>query len=297
MTEPMSDQEPIDCARLKRSPLLQAYHDEELPVADMLGVRLHLDRCPTCASVSEEERAIRRRLGEGLPKVMPSSDLRGRVRRRLLRLDRKARTARFYRWVSLGMLGPAAVLAVLFWALGFGRSEPDLVTDLVSNHRLYSQLETRAELTSDSRIEVAGWIRRQLSFSVPVPDFSQAGLRLIGARLATHREHPMVHLFYEKGRTLLSLYLIPTSDVSLPSRGWTTLDGHAVVVRESAGHQVLLGRSGRIVFALVSTLDREDVIECARTFLRESRQREAAAKGKPSGISSLHSSDHPPGRA
>lgn len=51
------------------------------------------------------------------------------------------------------------------------------------------------------------------------------------------------------------------------------------------------------VFALVSTLDGEDLIECARAFLREGGRKEATAKGEPPGISSLHSSDHPPGRA
>lgn len=38
----MSDRDPIGCARLRRSPLLQVYLDEELPVADTLDVRLHL---------------------------------------------------------------------------------------------------------------------------------------------------------------------------------------------------------------------------------------------------------------
>jgi len=282
MTERPFDREPIDCARLRQSPLLQVYLDGELPVADTLDVQLHLDRCPICRHALEEERAIRRRLRHGLPRVMPSSDLHERVRRIMFGPGRKEWTPRYFRWVALGTLGSVAVLALLFWGLRIGGSQPDLVKDLVSTHRLYSQVEAPAELASDSRPEVAAWIRRQLAFIVPVPDFSQAGLRLIGARLATHAEHPMAHLLYEKRRTLLSLYVFPAPDISLPRRGRTTVDGHSVVIRESAGHEVLLGRSGRFVFALVSTLDRDDLIECARTFLREHGQTPARAEaGSP----------------
>ena len=86
----------------------------------------------------------------------------------------------------------------------------------------------------------------------------------------------MAHLLYEKGRTLLSLYVLSAADVSLPSRGWTTLNGHAVVLTDAAGHRVLLGRSGRFTFALVSTLDREALIECARAFLREAEPASAS---------------------
>lgn len=286
MKEWPSNREPIDCTRLRRSPLLQAYLDGELPVPDMLDVQLHLDRCPTCAWVSEEERAFRRRLRRGLPRVMPPTGLRERVRRELLRATRKGRAARYVQQFAWGAAGSAVALLVLLWASGIGGSEPDLAADLVSHHRLFSQLETPAELVSHSRAEVAGWLRRQLSFSAPVPDFSQAGLWLVGARLATNRDHPMAHVLYEKGRTLLSLYVLPGSEVSLPRRGRMVLEGREVVIREAAGHQVVLGRSGRFVFAVVSTLDREAVLECARTFLRESGQREAGVGVQPREMSS-----------
>lgn len=232
MTKPMSEREPIDCARLRRSPLLQAYLDEELPVADMLDIQVHLDRCPACACVLEEERALRRRLRERLTPLIPSNDLRERLRRKIFHLNRRAWAVRYFRWAGLATLGSAAAVVLLFWGFRIGASAPDLVQDLVSNHRVFSRLEAPAELASNSRLEVAGWIRRQLAMSVPVPDFGQAGLRLIG-------------------------------------------------VRESAGHQVVLGRSGRFVFALVSTIDREALLECARTFLREGRERGAGAKVEP----------------
>lgn len=285
MREWPSDREPTDCARLRRSPLLSAYLDGELPVADTLRVQFHLNGCPICGHAAAAERALRRRLRQELPRVTPSGELRERVRREVLRADRKERTARFVRPFVWGTLASAALIVLVFWGLRFAASEPDLVTDLVSTHVLYSRLEVPAELASGSRLEVAGWIHRNLALPVPVPDFSQAGLRLVGARLASHAEHPMAHLFYEKGRALLSLYVLPASGLSLPRGGRMDLDGHQIVVREASGHQVLVGRSGRFIFALVSTLDRDDLIECARAFFREGGQRKARAKAESAGIS------------
>lgn len=287
MTERRSDREPLDCARLRGSPLLQVYLDGELPVAETLEVQLHLDRCPMCRQAAEHERAFRRRLRQQVPRTMPSGDLHERVRRMIFRVDRKERVARYSAWVGLGALGSALALALVVWGFGLGAPEADLVEDLVSNHRFYSRLEAPAELPSGSRLEVAGWVRRRLTVSVPVPDFSEAGLRLIGARLGSHGGHPMAHLLYEKGRALLSLYVLPASDVPLPRRGRTVLDGQEVVIRESAGHQVLVGRSGRFVFALVSTLDREALVECARTFFREGGQRLAGASRNFGGMASV----------
>lgn len=280
-----TDRQPFECARLRTSSLLDAYLDGELPLREAVDVRGHLDRCPECAQAAERERSCRLRLLRERSRVTPPADLLDRVRRALRRLEWHERLRGSAPRLALAVLSSAALVALLAWGLRTAPLEADLVRDLVVNHRLYSSLDAPVEFGSASRPEVAGWIRRQLALSVPVPDFSREGLRLLGARLGTHGEHSMAHLLYEKGRALLSLYVLPASGVSLPRRGWSALDGHAVLIRESAEYRVLLGRSGRFVFALVSTLDREALVECARTFLREGGQRLAVVEAAPAGIS------------
>jgi hypothetical protein len=46
---------------------------------------------------------------------------------------------------------------------------------------------------------------------VVVPDYSTAGIRLVGARLAETRDRKTVYLLYEKGSTLLSVFMVPLS--------------------------------------------------------------------------------------
>lgn len=284
MMDGATDRQPFECARLRMSSLLDAYLDEELPVREAVDVRGHLDRCPECAQAAEGERSFRLRLLRERSRVTPPADLLDRLRRALRRLEWHERLRSSAPRLALAVLGSAALVALLVWGLRTAPLEADLVRDLVVNHRLYSSLDAPVEFPSASRPEVAGWMR-QLALSVPVPDFSRAGLRLLGARLGTHGEHSMAHLLYEKGRALLSLYVLPASGVSLPRRGWSALDGHDVLIRESAEYRVLVGRSGRFVFALVSTLDREALIECARAFLREGGQRLAVVEAAPAGIS------------
>jgi len=279
MTVPGFDQEPPDCARFRHAFPFEAYLNGELLPAVALDVQLHLDRCEACQQTVEVEHALRRRLRRELRRIPAPGDLEGRIRSRIVWRDRRERLTRSLRWIALGTLTSAAILALVLWSFGVDLSRSDLVEDLVSKHRLYSRLDTPAEMVSDSRLEVGNWIRRQLALSIPVPDFSQGGFRLIGARLGSYRGSPLAHLFYEKGRALQSLFILPASNVSLPRQGWTTLDGHHVAMRQFAGHQVLVGRSGRVIFVLVSTLDREDLIECARALLREGGQRPAGARG------------------
>ena len=49
---------PLACAEVLRQ--LQAYHDEELPVAEQMGVSAHLDGCESCRmALSEYESKAR----------------------------------------------------------------------------------------------------------------------------------------------------------------------------------------------------------------------------------------------
>jgi anti-sigma factor RsiW len=274
MREP--DREFIDCVRLRRGLLWQAYLDGELPEVDTLDIRFHIEECPRCRGALEEERAFHQRLRRELPRVSAPTQLRERIHRVLGREAAKRRMPRAAVWVGSGGLAGAGLVGLLAWGLGWSAGGSDLARYLVSNHRVFSQLDTPAELASESRPEVADWIRRRLAVSVPVPEFRQGGFRLLGVRMSSYAGRPVAHLLYTKGRVLLSLYVLDGVDVSLPGKGWTTVNGHAVVLTDAQGHRVLLGLSGRFLFALVSSLDREDLVECARAFLREAESASAA---------------------
>src|SRR3954469_12693627 len=48
-------------------PLLEEYHDEELPVGDQIAVRAHLEWCDDCAAVLSDLRLMRGLVRAGAP--------------------------------------------------------------------------------------------------------------------------------------------------------------------------------------------------------------------------------------
>jgi len=99
---------------------------------------------------------------------------------------------------------------------------------------------------------------------VTVPDFSAAGIHLIGARLADARARRAAYLFYEKGRTLLSVFIVPITagDAQVTGRR-TDCRGHEYVMHDVKGYRTALWTEGHALFGLVSALDYDALLECA----------------------------------
>src|SRR3972149_3517437 len=125
------------------------------------------------------------------------------------RLRRSARVAAIRPWL---MVPAAAAAAAVVWAVLPGASPPaTLVGNLVDKHIAYAQIEQPAEFVSTDRVAVEAWFRQRAGLRVTVADFSPAGIRLAGARIAEAGERKGAHVRYEKGRTLLSVFSGPAS--------------------------------------------------------------------------------------
>jgi len=96
------------------------------------------------------------------------------------------------------------------------------------------------------------------------PTYSASGIRLDGARLVETHEQTAAYLLYEKGRTLLSVFMlpVPTGEVALAGAR-VSYRGHAYVTYEQRGYRTVSWSDGRAVFGLVSMLDYEALLECA----------------------------------
>lgn len=254
---------------------LEAYLDRELPVKETLEVDAHLAFCMQCQWIHAKEREFRALLRTKVRQEPAPATLASQIRERIRRLDRQSR----WRPVWQGLRWAAAPLALaagllLVWALGYGpqpaKPEPVLavVEELVTKHVTYSQVEAPAEVASSDRLQLAGWFRDRVRFEVPVPDFSPSGIRLVGGRLSDLGDRPVAHLFYEKGRQLISLYAFPRRDLPLPATGWTEVDGDRYYLTQVRGHEVILWGRGETLFGLVSLLPEDELLDCALTVSR-----------------------------
>jgi mycothiol system anti-sigma-R factor len=246
----------MNCSEVRAR--LHAYVDGELTVSETTEVDGHCMECPQCAAVARAEREfrllLRRQPRDGAP-----PELRARIVRRI---HREAAVPRGRRWLVLPAAAAAAAIIVLM--LLMARTRPPLVADLVDKHIAYAQIERPAELASADSREVAEWFQSRAGMRVTVPDYSRSGIKLAGARLAEAHERKAAYLLYEKGRTLLSVFMVPASgsEAPLPGRRVSYRD-HDYVAYEHKGFRTISWSDGRAVYGLVSMLDYDALLECA----------------------------------
>ena len=239
---------------------LHPYVDGELSVDETAAAEAHIAGCRSCAALVRQERAFRRLLRQQ-PRERAPAELRARVIGSVRREARKPawRAA----WLAVPAVAGAAAL-ILGVMVPAWRPAPPLVAELVDKHIAYAQLERPAELASRDRDEVADWFRQRAGMRVTVPDYSPSGIQLIGARLADAHERRAAYLLYEKGRTLLSVFMLPVPEA--PSRlAGTPISyrGHEYRRDERKGYHTVTWTDGHAVFGLVSSLDYEALLECA----------------------------------
>ncbi|MBI4587496.1 MAG: anti-sigma factor [Candidatus Rokubacteria bacterium] len=247
---------------------LGAHLDGELDLERSLAADEHLAFCMACQWAYAKERELRALLRTRLPREPAPAALRERIRSALRRADRREREGVLRR--SLPWAVPVAALLLL--AVGIGLWErsapPPVVRELVAKHLMYSRLEAPAEIASASQEAVAGWFKRRVRFDVAVPDFSPSGIRLVGGRLSDLSDRQVAYLLYEKGRNLVSLFALPSRGFALPGRGWVRAGDGRFSVTEVKGVEVVIWTQGELAYALVSSLDREALLECAETVWR-----------------------------
>ncbi len=241
---------------------LGAHLDGELDLSLSLAADEHLAFCVGCQCAYARERELRTLVRTRFPREGAPAALGERIRGALARAERGpwiGAPRRWFYWAA-----PAAVLVLI--ALGVGlwqRSAPPVVRELVAKHAMYSRLDAPAEIVSASQEAVAGWFKGRVRFDVAVPDFSPSGIRLVGGRLADLSDRQVAYLLYEKGRNLVSLFAFPSRGLALPSGG-----GERFYVAKVNGAEVVIWTQGPLAYALVSSLDRDSLLECADTVWR-----------------------------
>jgi len=267
----------VTCEELRAC--LDAYLDRELDVAHSLDAQGHLAFCMDCQWAYAKEQELRALMKTRLRREAAPRELHARIRASLAAADRLsswAHVGRSLRWAAL----PALALVLLALAFGLraviAPSLPPVVSELVSQHQVYSRLDAPAEIVSADRDAVAGWLQRRARFEVPVPDFSPAGIRLVGARLSSLSDREVAYLLYEKGGRRVSLFAFARRGIPLPTTGWIEVGDSHFYVTTVRGLEMVLWAQGELAYGLVSPLSREALLECALTISRL-----VAIRGRP----------------
>ncbi|MBI1846165.1 MAG: zf-HC2 domain-containing protein [Candidatus Rokubacteria bacterium] len=245
------------------------YLDGELPVEAMAAADAHLAGCRDCAGLLGRERQFREVLRRQ-PREAASPEFRAKI---TALVRREQRRVAWRPWLVAPL---AAAVAALLVAVLLPASRPSapLLAELVDKHIAYAQIERPVELASNDRGELEQWFQQRAGLRVAVPDYSPAGIQLIGGRLAEAHERKVAYIFYEKGRTLLSVFVVPVSgpDAHLTGRP-VTFRGQEYFAKDLKGYRTVAWTDGRAVFGLVSALDYDALLECADRLRLERAER------------------------
>lgn len=238
---------------------LHPYVDGELPVGETAAADAHAAECPRCADLARRERESRRLLRRQ-PRETAPAELRARI---VADVRRAARRGRLVPWLVAPALATVAAALVVVLLLPAPHRPGPLVTELVDKHIVYAQVERPAELASADPAALEAWFRERAGLRVVVPDYSPSGIRLIGARLAEAHEQKAAYLLYEKGHTLLSVFMVPGSTKEAESGDRVTYRGNEYTQRDVKGYHAVFWSDGRTTFGLVSMLGYDALLECA----------------------------------
>lgn len=241
---------------------LEAYVDGELGVDSMLAGRAHAGDCRSCAGLIDSERRFRQLLRDQ-PRESAPAELRARIAAAARGRERRRRAAP---WV----LGPAVAAAALLVAVLLrgpgteGGARDGLVASLVDTHIAFAQIEQPAEFVATDQHAVEAWFRERAGLRVTVPDYSPAGIRLIGARVVQAEAREAAYLLYEKGHVLMSVFMASADAGAAALKGRpVTYRGHEYRVVERKGYRTVSWAEGVNVLSLVSMLDYDPLLECA----------------------------------
>jgi anti-sigma factor RsiW len=247
----------MNCTEFAAS--VHPYVDGELPVEAMAAAEAHASECRDCKHLAQRERQFRELL-----RRQPRESIPSEFRAKMTRLvHRGQRRAEWRPWL-MAPVAVALAAALVVLVLPALRPSAPLLDQLVDKHITYAQIERPVELASGDRAEVEAWFRERAGLRVTVPDYSPAGIHLIGARLADARARSAAYLFYEKGRTLLSVFIVPIANGDARVTGRPTgYRGHEYVMNDVKGYRTVSWTEGQALFSLVSALDYDALLECA----------------------------------
>jgi anti-sigma factor (TIGR02949 family) len=247
----------MNCVEFERH--LHAYVDGELAVSEMLAADAHLAECAECRALAARERRFRQLLRRQ-PRESAPAEFRAQITRRICRAEQRAVVRPWL--IAAPIAAVAAVFALVLWPTTQPSSR--LVSELVDKHIAYAQIEQPAEFGSTDPAAVEQWFRTRAALRVTVSDYSPSGIRLVGARLADAAEQKAAYVLYEKGHTLLSVFMLPVSGHGADLRGkHVSYRGQEYVTLERKGYRTVSWVDGHTLLGLVSMLDYAALFECA----------------------------------
>lgn len=196
----------MDCREVQK--FIYVYLDNEFDDADRVEFDAHLQHCPDCRELVNEEKRFKCFVRKSVKPVCCPSTLRDQITRGLDVADsNRPFVSKAYRAMPAMAIG--LVITFLFWPTA--NSYTPLVEESVKAHQ--------ADLPNDvrgSRDEIQRFLRPRVKFRVALPLRNSGNTRLIGARLSYFRGRPAVLYHYLHGNRRITVVQFVGGEDQLP---------------------------------------------------------------------------------
>jgi anti-sigma factor (TIGR02949 family) len=242
----------MDCDDLRA--LLHRYVDGELPPALRAEAAAHIEDCPECRRLVQQEQAWHQAIRRAGSYYEAPELVRRRVVEMAGRRTSSPAIARWRGWAMAASLVLAVALSsgVTAWLVEPPLSEP-IAEQVVASHVRSLMAEHLTDVASSNEHTVKPWFHGKLDFAPPVEDFAAQGFPLIGGRLDYIAGRSTAALVYRHAQHPINLFIYP-------AKGSDT----AVTAGIDDGYNVLHWRAGGMAFWAVSDVEAKELADFAR---------------------------------
>jgi anti-sigma factor RsiW len=240
--------------------LVHAYLDGELDPAHSLEIERQLAAVPTLAAERDRIEALRRLIGERLPREAPPPGLARRVEAAVgIRGMRRASSHPSWRALAASVVLAALVGGGATWFVL--RPGPDATAEMVvASHMRALMAPQPTDVSSSDRHAVKPWFNGRIPEAPRVVDLTDDGFPLVGGRIDVIGRVPVPTLVYRHRQHLISLSAVPAGRNAI------------VAPRAIAGYNILSWIDNGIAYWAISDLAATDLDKFAQAFRAASRE-------------------------
>ena len=242
--------------------LLSAHVDGELDLVRSLEIEKHIETCPSCARMVQNQQTLGAALRAGSLYYRPPRQLEERIRTSLRSAESSAPHTKRINWPILAVAASLLLAGVFVDRLVrfASRSAPQtLVAQEVLDSHLRSLMPGHlADVQSSDRHTVKPWFSGRLDFSPPVADFAEQGFPLTGGRLDSVNGRTVAVLVYQRRQHLINAYVWPSPGSANSSVTATTLQGYNILHWTHAG----------LEWWLASDLNSQELVDLANRLIQ-----------------------------
>jgi anti-sigma factor RsiW len=235
--------------------------------SELVEAKRHITHCAKCSEFFREEETLKNLIRERAPREKAPPSLRENILTEIAKREQRLSnrlynifySSRIVRTVSIILTVVFLILiatSIFYFISSNQQGDQSLVSQLAEDQ--IANIPEAAQILSSEPRNIEDWFRGKVDFVVKVPELR--GTKLIGGRLCRIKNNRVALLFYEKDGKPISLFVMDNSVADLSSIAKVEIHGKKLHYQSEKGCNLMFWREKGVVYALVSDIQREELM-------------------------------------